>query len=54
LLSDVLHSTISVSLKLQEELENAPSFQTLMEEDSNVALELIFLISKIKKEVCGL
>jgi hypothetical protein len=53
LLSDALHSTISISLKLKEKLENAPSFQTLMEEDSGVALELIYLVSNIRKEVCG-
>ncbi len=43
-----------MSLKLKEKLENAPSFQTLMEEDSNVALELICLTSNIRKEVCGI
>jgi hypothetical protein len=53
LLSDALHSTISISLKLKNELENAPSFQTLMEEDFGVALELICLGSNIRKEVCG-
>ncbi len=53
LLSDALHSTISISLKLKNELENAPSFQTLMEEDFGVALELICLASNIRKEVCG-
>jgi hypothetical protein len=53
LLSDALHSTISISLKLKNELENAPSFQTLMEEDFGVALELICLVSNIRKEVCG-
>jgi hypothetical protein len=36
--NDALHSTISISLKLKEELKNAPSFQTLMEEDFCVAL----------------
>ncbi len=51
LLSDAFHSTIFISLKLKE-LENAPSFKTLMEEDSNVALELICLVSNIRKEVC--
>jgi hypothetical protein len=51
LLSDAFHSTISMSLKLREP-KNAPSFQTLMEEDSNVAFELICLASNIRKEVC--
>jgi len=51
LLSDAFHSTISMSLKLREP-KNAPSFQTLMEEDSNVAFELICLASNSRKEVC--
>jgi hypothetical protein len=53
LLSDAFHSTISMSLKLKEKPRNAPSFQTLMEEDFGVALELICLTSNIRKEVCG-
>jgi hypothetical protein len=52
LLNDALHSTISMSLKLKEELENAPSFHTPMEEDFGVALELICLASNIRIEVC--
>jgi hypothetical protein len=51
LLSDALHFVISTSFKLREP-KNAPSFQTLIEEDSNVALELICLASNIRKEVC--
>jgi len=43
LLNDALHSGISMSLKLIEELKFAPSFQTLMEKDFGVALELICL-----------
>jgi hypothetical protein len=39
-------------LKLRTKSKNAPSFQTLMEEDSNVALELICLVSNFKKDVC--
>jgi hypothetical protein len=42
-----------MSLKLKEKPRNAPSFQTLMEEDFSVALELICLASNIRKEVCG-
>jgi hypothetical protein len=42
-----------VNLKLGEESKNAPSFQTLMEKDFGVALELICLASNIRKEVCG-
>jgi hypothetical protein len=41
-----------MSLKLTEEPQNAPSFQTLMEEDSSVAFELICLAFNIRKEVC--
>jgi len=48
LLSDAFHSTISISFKLKEP-KNAPSFKTLMEEDSGVALELICLTSNIRK-----
>jgi hypothetical protein len=43
---------ISISMKLDTKLENAPSFQTLMEKDYNVALELICLTSNIRMEVC--
>ncbi len=39
LLNDAFHSAISMSLKLKKEPKNAPSFQTLMEEDFGVALE---------------
>jgi hypothetical protein len=41
-----------MSLKLKEELENVPSFQTLMEEDSSVELELICFAFNIRKDVC--
>ncbi len=41
MLNDALNSTISITLKLRAQPKNAPSFQTLMEEDSSVALELI-------------
>jgi hypothetical protein len=53
LLSDAFHFVISISLKLKEEPQNTPSFQTLMEEDFDVALELICFASNIKKKVCG-
>jgi len=43
---------ISISLKLKAKPENAPSFQTLMEKNSSVALELICLASNTRKEVC--
>jgi len=40
-----------MSLKLRKP-KTAPSFQTLMEEDSSVTFELICLTSNIRKEVC--
>jgi hypothetical protein len=40
-----------ISLKLKVEPENAPSFQTLIEKNSIVALELMCLASNIRKEV---
>jgi hypothetical protein len=52
LLNDALNSTVSISLKLRAKPKNAPFFQTLMEEDSNVALELICLTFNIRTEVC--
>jgi hypothetical protein len=39
-------------LELKAKLENAHSFQTMMEEDSSVAFELICLACNIIKEVC--
>jgi hypothetical protein len=53
LLSDALHFSIFINLKLKKKPKNAPSFQTLMEKDPDVALGLICLVSNIKKEVCG-
>jgi hypothetical protein len=53
LLSDAFHSTISISLKLREEPKNVSFLKTLIEEDSDVALEFICLASNIRKEVCG-
>jgi hypothetical protein len=39
-------------LKLRAKPKNPPSFQTLMEEDSRVALELIGLTFNIRTKVC--
>jgi hypothetical protein len=50
LLSDAFHFAISMSLKLREETKNAPSFQTLMEEDLGATFELICLASNIRKK----
>jgi hypothetical protein len=52
LLDDALYFIIFISLKLKIELENALSFQTLMEQDFSVALELICLACNIKKYIC--
>jgi hypothetical protein len=48
LLSDALHFAISMSLKFKEGNEGLPSFDSLMEENSSVAIELALLVSKIK------
>jgi hypothetical protein len=40
-------------LEIERKIKNAQSFQTLMEEDFGVTLELICLASNIRKEVCG-
>ncbi len=52
LLIYALNFAISISLKLKVELENTPSFQTSMEKDSSVALELICLAFNTRKKVC--
>jgi hypothetical protein len=51
LLSDVLNSTISICLKLKKKSKTSGSFDTFMEEESIIALELGFLASKIKKKI---
>jgi hypothetical protein len=53
LLSDALHSTMSMSLKLKEENQVVLSFESLMEEDSIIVNELALLVFNIRKEVCG-
>jgi hypothetical protein len=53
LLSDALHSTISMSLKLKKENQVVLSFESLMEEDSIIVNELALLVFNIRKEVCG-
>jgi hypothetical protein len=52
LLSGAFNFAISMSLKFKKKLKNAPSFQTLIEEDSSVALDMICLASNIRKKVC--
>jgi hypothetical protein len=43
LLSDALLSTISTNLKLKEESDVVPSFDSLMKNDANVVNELALL-----------
>jgi hypothetical protein len=47
---DALHSTISMSLKLEEN-NIIPSFESLMEDDSIICDELSLLASNIRREV---
>jgi hypothetical protein len=54
LFNDVLHSVISMNLKLKEENKITPSFESLMEVDSIVSNELSLLTSNIKREVINL
>jgi hypothetical protein len=53
LLSDALHSAMSMSLKLKEENQIVLSFESLMEGDSIIVSELALLVFNIRKEVCG-
>jgi len=50
LLSDALNFAISMNLKFKDEIDSA-TFDSLMEEDGNVAYELSCLASNIKKKV---
>jgi len=51
LLSDALHSIISMSLKLKEENKIILSFESLMEDDSIIFNELSLLAFNIRREV---
>jgi hypothetical protein len=51
LLNDAFNFAMFISLKLKVNHKNAFSFQTLVEEDSSMALELICLTSNIRKKV---
>jgi hypothetical protein len=50
-LHDVLHSTISMSLKFKEENQVLPSFESLIDDDSIVNDELSLQASNIRREV---
>jgi hypothetical protein len=47
LLSDALHSTITMNTKLMEELQYLPSFDNIMDEDFGMVIELTLLASNI-------
>jgi hypothetical protein len=51
LLTDALHSTISMSLKLRGKNQVLPSFESLMDDDSIISDELPLLASTIRREV---
>ncbi len=46
--TDALHFANFLSLKLKENNELMPSFQSLMEDESNLVNELVLLASNIK------
>ncbi len=48
--NDVLNSTVFTYLKLKEEIGILVSFDTLMKEESIIALELGFLASNIRRK----
>jgi len=52
-LDDALHVTISMSLKLKEEMKCPLILNTLIDDDSNLDIQLCILVMNIKKEVCG-
>ncbi len=54
LISDALHSTISMNLKLKEENQIVVSFESLMDDDSIVIGELALLPSNIRREVINI
>ncbi len=53
LLRNALHSTISMNLKLKEKNQVVPSCEILLEDDLVVVDELVLLVFKTRKEVCG-
>jgi hypothetical protein len=52
-LDDALHVTISMSLKLKEEMKCPLILDTLTDDDLGLDIELWILAMNIKKEVCG-
>ncbi len=53
LFSNVLNSTISISLKMRDKVEISPTLNNLMDDDYGIALELFLLASNIKNQVYG-
>jgi hypothetical protein len=51
LLGDALHFTIYLSLKLKENSELLPCFESLMEDEYGLVDELVLLGFNIRKEV---
>lgn len=52
-MDDALHVTISMSLKLKEEMKCPLILDTLIDDDLGFDIELWILAMNIKKEVCG-
>ncbi len=52
LLSNALHSTISMNLKLKEKNQVFLSFEILMDDDSIINNELTLMASNIRRAIC--
>jgi hypothetical protein len=48
LLSDALNSTITMSFKAKDEMHLKPSFESLMDDDNKLFLQLATIASNIK------
>jgi hypothetical protein len=53
LLSNALHSIISMNLRLKEENQVFFSFEILMHDDSIIGNELALMAFNIRREICG-
>jgi hypothetical protein len=49
---DALHFTISMNLKLKEENQIVPSFETLMDNGSIIVNKLLLVTFNTRREVC--
>jgi hypothetical protein len=52
-LNDALNLAISMTLKLNKEMNHHPILDVLIDDDSNLDIKLGHLVRNIKKEVCG-